>query len=297
MVVRYPNARWKSLGIQTEPEMTSHDIICIHTMVGYLHSTDYYFRYINGPGYKGTESHFGIGGKWGTDTQRKYDGAVFQWQDLMFQADANLNGGGNVISIETADNAPKRDVDIDVWTPKQVDAIVHLISWLCSKEAHKNCPKNWACYNSGIPAKLITNTKLGNRGLAYHAQGIPPNLVSGGVAWSEIRGKTCPGPRRIKQFKNEIIPRIQSQSTGVIMSKQIVIEALRTNIAKNRNGKTPDEKTLSVVDFIEMADDKIDELRRIVKILSENQQQLMDEIKKLRGDLCVYNNAQEENGR
>lgn len=296
MVINYPNARWKPLGVQTEPRMTSHDIVCIHTMVGYLHSTDYYFKYINGPGYKGTESHFGIGGKWGTDIQKKYDGVVFQWQDLAFQADANLDGGRNVISIETADNAPKRDTDIDSWTPKQVDAIVHLISWLCSKEAHKNCPKNWACYNSGIPMKLITNTKLGNRGLAYHAQGISPNLVSGGIAWSEIRGKTCPGPRRIAQFKNEIIPTIQNKGASS-MSKEVVIAALKTNIAKNRNGKTPDKNTLSVVDFIEMGDDKLDELRRTVKILSENQKQLMDEIKKLRGDLCAYNNAQKENGR
>ena len=56
-------------------------------------------------GYQGTESHFGVGGRWGGDAKAGLDGTVWQWQDLLYTADANLDGAWDVISIETADNA------------------------------------------------------------------------------------------------------------------------------------------------------------------------------------------------
>lgn len=265
MTIKYPKAIWKPLGPQTEPMMTAHDVICVHTMVGYLSTTNTYFRSGNGSGYNGTESHFGIGGKWGLDVRLKLDGSVYQWQDLLHQADANLNGGGSVISIETADNAPRYAKDIDPWDDRQVQALVDLISWLCSKEAHENCPSSWRCHKEGIPAELIPDTKPGRRGLAYHAQGIPPNLVCGGVAWSGSAGKECPGPVRIKQFVGDIIPRVRQRMKGSDeVSKADVVSGLRTNIAKNRNGKYPKVDTLSVADFIEMGDQKLDDLKEML---------------------------------
>ena len=88
-MLTYPAAVHKPLGPQTEPRMTGHDIVCLHTMAGYLSSTDRYFRAANGAGYIGTESHFGVGGRWGGDARAGLDGTVWQWQDLMHQADAN----------------------------------------------------------------------------------------------------------------------------------------------------------------------------------------------------------------
>src|SRR5215207_1024639 len=123
-MLTYPGARWKPLGAQTETRMTGHDIVCLHTMVGYLTSTDRYFRIYNGEGYRGTESHFGIGGKWGPDLGGDLDGAVWQWQDLDYQASANLDGNDRVISIETADNAPQYPDDLEPWTPAQLSAII-----------------------------------------------------------------------------------------------------------------------------------------------------------------------------
>jgi len=266
MTIKYPGARWKPLGPQTEPKMTGHDIVCVHTMVGYLSTTNTYFRSGNGSGYNGTESHFGIGGAWGLDVRLGLDGEVFEWQDLAYQADANMNGGRTVLSIETADNAPRYPKDIKRWTDKQVISLVDLIAWLCSKEAHRYCPSNWECHKSGIPTTLIPDTKPGRRGLSYHAQGIPPNLVSGGVCWSTSRGKECPGPVRIKQFKEEIIPAVQRKLKGADdVSKADAVEALRTPIARNLNGSKPKDETVSVVTFMERGDEKLDELRIAAK--------------------------------
>lgn len=47
-------------------------------------------------------------------------------------------------------------------------------------------------------------------------------------------------------------------STGV--SKQDVVDGLGVNVARNRNGKTPTVKTVSVADWIEMGDQKLDDL-------------------------------------
>jgi hypothetical protein len=178
-------------------------------MVGYLIGTDRMWR---PDGYVGIESHFGVGGKWGPDVGLALDGRIFQWQDLRYQADANLDGNPTVISIETADNAAE---PIQPWSDKQLDAIVNLLDWLCRPEAHKACPVSWLCHQIGIPRQLIPDTKPGRRGIGYHRQGIegnyPDGLVPGGVRWSRATGKTCPADARIHQIKTIIIPRLNAR--------------------------------------------------------------------------------------
>lgn len=212
MAVTFPAGKLRLLGKQTQPKMSSHDIICLHTMVGYLASTDSMFR---SSGFSGVESHFGVGGAWGSDVAQNLDGVVYQWQDPTFTADANLNGNHRVISIETADNAPKSASDIKPWTPKQLDSIVELVAWLC--------------HTYDIPVALIADTKPGRRGIAYHRQGIDPWRVSGGELWSNSRGKECPGDVRIAQIKNVIIPRVKSklEVASVALSKadaELIVE-------------------------------------------------------------------------
>lgn len=214
MALIAPDVQWVPLGTrQSDPPMTAHDVICLHTMVGYLVSTDRMWR---PDGYAGLESHFGIGGKWGPDFGQGFDGRVFQWQDLRYQADANLYGNPYVISIETADNAVE---PIEPWTVKQLDAIVRLCDWLCSPGAHQSCPSAWVCHHSGIPRRLIPHTIRGVRGIGYHRQGImgnyPDHLVPGGVVWSNKIGKTCPTDARIAQIKSIIIPRLNQAPTEV----------------------------------------------------------------------------------
>lgn len=202
----YPGAAYKPLGPQTEPRMTGHDIVCLHTMVGYLSSTDAYFRTANGAGYQGTESHFGVGGRWGKDGTLGLDGTVWQWQDLAHQADANLDGNPTTISVETADNAAR---PIQPWTPLQCEAIAQLLAWLCSREAHAECPSSWTCHREGIPLALIPDTKPGRRGIGYHRQGCDPWRVNGGVKWSGSSGKDCPTEARIAQVPTVIARAIE----------------------------------------------------------------------------------------
>lgn len=202
-MAKYPGATYRPLDEkQGQGKMARHDIVCLHTMVGYLSSTDAMFRR---GGWSGTESHFGVGGKWGGDEARNLDGVVYQWQDTGWTADANLDGNRRIISIETADNAPGLAKDIQDWTPKQLDAIARIVAW--------------ACRTHDIPPVLIPDSKPGRRGIGYHRQGcehslgpgkVPGFLVVGGERWSNAKGKECPGPRRIAQIKTIIIPRVQA---------------------------------------------------------------------------------------
>lgn len=219
MARRYHAATWRPLGPQTQPPMRSHDLICVHTMVGSLTGTDAYFR---DGGYGGTESHFGTGG----NGERP-----FQWQDLAFTADANLDGNHRVISIENADHGPGFGAwtgsDVPRFTTTQADQLVDLIAWLCSPDAHSGCPPTWTCRQVGIPAAFVADSKPGRRGIAVHRQGVdgnfpaPPSIyagrVPGGERWSTSPGKVCPGDKRIRQLVTEIIPAVQARLEEDIM--------------------------------------------------------------------------------
>lgn len=205
MPITYPGAKWTPLaGNQTQPRMTSHDIVCLHTMVGYLTSTDGYFRVSNGRGFDGTESHFGIGGPWGPDLGGGLDGMVYQWQDLAYTADANYLGNSRVISIETADNAVR---PIAAWSSAQLGAIIDLVRWLCSVEAHAKCPPSWQCNQAGIPCRPVPDSRIGHRGVAWHSQGCEGSAYwRGGQLWSTSYGKDCPTEVRISQLLTTVIP-------------------------------------------------------------------------------------------
>lgn len=236
MALKYNGALWTPLeSSQEQPAMVAHDIICFHTMVGYLISTDGYFR---SGGWSGTESHFGTGGIWGSDLGGGMDGKLFQWQDLMYSADANYHGSRRVISIENADNAAS---PIAPFTDKQVDTLVELCDTLCDPAFHRNCPTTWQCRHEGIPRSLIPDTKVGRRGLGYHKQGVPKSrystgddwLVPGGVQWSTSPGKGCPDPLRIAQVTRVIIPRLRGEGGDELSAEDV--QAITKAIADNNN--------------------------------------------------------------
>ena len=184
MATLYPHAAYRPLGPQTQARVQVHDIICLHTMVGSLSGTDAFFK---NNGYSGTESHFGVGG----------NGTVYQWQDLDYVADANLDGNWHIVSIETADIGPEfprwdtNDGDaVPGWTDSQVEAIANVVAWCCEK------------YD--IPVKLIPDAKPGRRGIGYHRQGVPGFMAAGAEQWSKARGKVCPGDRRIAEIPQVI---------------------------------------------------------------------------------------------
>lgn len=202
---RYPDAQERYLGSlpPSEPKMTSHDVICVHTMVGTLWGTDAFFH---DQGWSGTESHYGTG----------FDGETLEWCPLDHQADANLNGNPYVISIENADKGegfPEwTGSNVPTFTAAQINRLVDLIDRLCSPEAHVSCPSSWQCHKVGIPRVVIPDTKPGRRGIGWHRQGIDPWRVSGGVKWSNSDGKVCPGDRRVDQIVNEIVPRVAAKA-------------------------------------------------------------------------------------
>jgi hypothetical protein len=182
----YPGGVWRPLGNPAAP--VTPDIICVHTMVGNLTSTDAYFRDPAVTVY----SHFGVGGAWGGDVAAGLDGVVWQWQDTDLRAAANLDGNWRVISIETADNINR---PIAAWTPKQITALAGLIGWLCDRYQ--------------IPKMLIPDTLPGRRGVGWHAQGVPGvGLVPGGEQWSTSTGKDCPTAVRINQLRDAVMPRV-----------------------------------------------------------------------------------------
>ena len=183
----YPAAQWRPLADgNPDAQMTAHDIVCVHTMVGFLGGTETMFRK---DGWTGTESHFGVGGP----SDLGLDGTVYQWVDTDYQADANLEGNPRLISIETSDGGD----ETTPWTEAQLAAIAGIIVW--------------ACREHDIPAELVADSTPGRRGIGYHRQGIEPWKVAGGERWSKANGKVCPGDVRIQQLLDDVIPRVQQE--------------------------------------------------------------------------------------
>lgn len=122
----------------------------------------------------GIESHFFI----------TITGKIEQYRDTNFQADANLDANDFAISIETAGLGGGK------WNAKQKRAIQRLLLWIHQVE---NVPLN--------KIKVWDGT-----GVGFHTQfGAPSH-------WTPV-AKSCPGPARIKQFNNWLVPWMNSNPT------------------------------------------------------------------------------------
>lgn len=206
-MAKYPQAEQRPLPNRVNGDgsprsaMPRHNILCFHTMDGFLAGTEATFAGSQ------NDSHFGVGGL--ADAPGK-DGHVVQWVDTAIRANANLDGSPEIVSIETSDGAKR---PLPPWSEKQLDALVKVGAWVCEKH--------------DIPPVLINGTKPGTRGIGYHRQGVvkkPDRVakgwpldqwrVDGGVRWSGAVGKECPGDARIKQLVNIVIPRIKAELEG-----------------------------------------------------------------------------------
>lgn len=154
-----------------DPAITPLGVI-LHTDAGNQASL---FNYFNGPS-GGIESHFHIPKK----------NPVEQYRDTGFEADANLKAnsfyvGGKrygFLSVETQGLAS------DPWNDYQLAEIKKLILW--AKGVHpliklRVCP---GAYDAGI---------------GYHT------LFGSPGPWTPV-AKSCPGPVRIKQFRELLVP-------------------------------------------------------------------------------------------
>lgn len=191
MQLWYPGAEKKPLGAQAEPRIGTPRVLIFHTMSGYLAGTDSWFRR---DGYSGTESHFGVGGSW----DRGLDGAVWQWQALDRQADAQYGGNAYATSVETSDGA-KSGVP---WTDKQLQALIDLGEWWCRQ--------------TGNPAALVSAPT--GKGFGYHSQF---------AAWNQA-GHACPGAPRVKQLKEVIIPQVARRLSAGADPTEDILKKLPT---------------------------------------------------------------------
>lgn len=126
------------------------------------------------------ESHFGIG--YGERDIAQYIGTETR-------ADANAGAnrrsdGTGAISVETASNSTATDP----WNASQVEELIRLGVW-----AHQR---------HGIPLRVCRTPS--DPGFGYHSM-FPQ--------WS-TSGTACPGPARIKQFREVVFPGIVARATG-----------------------------------------------------------------------------------
>ncbi|MGW8988727.1 peptidoglycan recognition protein family protein [Streptomyces zhihengii] len=125
------------------------------------------------------ESHFGV----------DYEGVVGQYVGTETRADANAGAnrradGTGAVSVETASNTK----GTDPWNAKQIEDLISIGAWL--HERH------------GIPLRICRSHS--DPGYGYHS--MFPQWSSSGTA--------CPGPARIKQFREVVFPGIVARARG-----------------------------------------------------------------------------------
>jgi hypothetical protein len=203
---------WKPLAGNwaAQSRMTQVDIISFHTMVGSLAGTDGMWR---ATGYSANHSHFGFGG----------NGECWQWQDTAYRAAANYQGNWHIISGEFADIGPEfpkwntsDGSAVPAFTPAQFESAAQWVAAMC--KAHN------------IPPVVITDSRVGQRGVGWHRLGVPGYMAPGAEQWSTAQGKVCPGNRRIAQIP-AIVTRAQNILKGVSRMATLDAEDL-TNIAR-----------------------------------------------------------------
>jgi hypothetical protein len=112
------------------------------------------------------------------------DGHLFQYRDTDWQADANYKANDFAISVETQGYAAGE------WTPQQIAMIKRLMLWCVT--AH------------GIPLRKVTSWNDPRGGWGFHIQ-FPQ--------WHPV-AKSCPGPDRIRQFNNVLVPWMEEATEG-----------------------------------------------------------------------------------
>lgn len=111
------------------------------------------------------------------------DGVVEQYRDTDWQADANFKANDFAISIET------QGMGEGEWTRAQLVSIKEII--------------NWCFLTHGIP--FVKPERWDGTGWGYHTQF---------DEWHPV-AKSCPGPDRIVQYNNIIVPWLKVRNTPV----------------------------------------------------------------------------------
>ena len=126
------------------------------------------------------------------------DGTVEQYVAIDRISWAGVQSDNRAISIET------QGLGHGEWTAAQVASIIKIIRFCQSKFP-------------SIPSRLMQSSKRSEKGIGWHALGVPASYAqknqgvsqTGGELWSGAPGKICPGPDRIKQIPG-IVKALQS---------------------------------------------------------------------------------------
>lgn len=172
----YPDAVHKKLPVGSNDPSIVPALAILHVAVTDILSL---FPFFNGPS-GGIESHFYI----------RLDGTIEQYRSVLREADANLGAnsyfvGGTrlgAVSIETAGFGGGK------WNLAQLESIKELLLWLNKEHGIKLQPV----------AQPNPPKELG--GVSYHTRF---------SSWSPV-AKSCPGPKRIEQYKTIIRPWMKS---------------------------------------------------------------------------------------
>ncbi|MFW6091366.1 MAG: N-acetylmuramoyl-L-alanine amidase [Actinomycetota bacterium] len=179
----YPRARRREIPPgSNDPRIIPVGVV-LHVDAGNAASLYDYFDGRSG----GIESHFHV--------QR--DGDVEQYRDTGYEADANYKGNSwpagksrhGLLSVET------QGFEHGEWTRAQLDAIKDLL--------------RWAAGEHGFPLQVAPTWQ--GPGVGYHVMFGAPG------PWTPI-AKTCPGPDRVQQFKQIIVPWLESEASGGAVS-------------------------------------------------------------------------------
>lgn len=113
------------------------------------------------------------------------DGVLEQYRDTAFQADANLDANDFALSFES------QGFGAGEWTAAQLATIKRIMLW--ARDVH------------GIPLRKVTSWDDRTGGWGYHT------LFGAPSHWTPV-AKSCPGPDRIKQFNDILVPWMKAQS-------------------------------------------------------------------------------------
>jgi hypothetical protein len=181
----YPRATYRPVqGLSMDPSIFPVGVI-LHVTESEATSQ---YGWFNGPS-GGIESHLHIPK---TDAY-----PIEQYRDTEREADANYRGNRwycsehgryeGFLSVETQGRGD------GIWTDYQLEQIEAFI--------------RWAAGLYGFPLTVAPSYR--SPGLGYHVMfGADPALD----CWSNARGKTCPGPLRIAQFRSVLLPRLAAKN-------------------------------------------------------------------------------------
>lgn len=150
------------------------------------------FPYFDGPS-GGIESHFHI---------PKFK-QIEQYRDTAWEADANHLANPFAMSVETQGFAD------GLWNDKQLDDIKDLMLW--AEEVHD------------IPLKKAT--EWDGEGWGYHI------LFGAPGKWTP-HAKSCPGPLRIEQFNDLLVPWMKEQNDMFTEKDRQLLNSINTRLSQ-----------------------------------------------------------------